>query len=265
MVEKKLDDLCWVAYSPTHYDPGLNLYPDKISLGNDLSALHKAGFNGIVTYGGDILDSLSLLPQVADSLGFEAIILGIWNPASIWEIDKVIEAGTHDLVIGFCVGNEGLGKRYSIDVLSDCIDTVRSRTGKAVTTTEEFDDYINILGLIELGDWVFPNTHPYWNGFYEAKSAVSWTKDRYRQIIKMTKKFVIFKEVGMPTDGDEQVTEQLQLDYYELLNTSSVKFVYFEAFDQPWKSHMPVEPYWGLFKKDRTPKPAVDIVCLRTY
>jgi hypothetical protein len=33
-----------------------------------------------------------------------------------------------------------------------------------------------------------------------------------------------------------------------------VKFVYFEAFDQPWKTHLPIEPHWGIFNSDRSPK-----------
>jgi hypothetical protein len=33
-----------------------------------------------------------------------------------------------------------------------------------------------------------------------------------------------------------------------------VRFVYFEAFDQPWKTHLPIEPHWGLFRSDRSPK-----------
>ncbi len=32
-------------------------------------------------------------------------------------------------------------------------------------------------------------------------------------------------------------------------------FAYFEAFDQSWKDHLPIEPHWGLFASDRTPKP----------
>src|SRR5205823_9481233 len=35
---------------------------------------------------------------------------------------------------------------------------------------------------------------------------------------------------------------------------TDVRFVYFEAFDQPWKTHLPVEPHWGIFRSDRTPK-----------
>ena len=38
------------------------------------------------------------------------------------------------------------------------------------------------------------------------------------------------------------------------MTSDKAMFSYFEAFDQPWKNTMPVEPYWGLFDKDRQPK-----------
>ena len=38
------------------------------------------------------------------------------------------------------------------------------------------------------------------------------------------------------------------------LAKSKIKFVYFEAFDLPWKTKAPVEPHWGFFRSDRTPK-----------
>ena len=39
--------------------------------------------------------------------------------------------------------------------------------------------------------------------------------------------------------------EKSQLDYYRVLKQSGTSFVYFEAFDQVWKTHNPVEPFWG--------------------
>ena len=60
----------------------------------------------------------------------------------------------------------------------------------------------------------------------------------------------------MPTAGDEEgkMSEVAQEKYYTELAKTDVKFVYFEAFDQPWKTHLPIEPHWGLFTADRTPK-----------
>jgi hypothetical protein len=62
--------------------------------------------------------------------------------------------------------------------------------------------------------------------------------------------------VGLPTAGDPagRLSEANQKKYYFKLAKTDVKFVYFEAFDQPWKTHLPIEPHWGIFHADRTPK-----------
>ena len=50
------------------------------------------------------------------------------------------------------------------------------------------------------------------------------------------------------------MSEAAQETYYTELARTDVKFVYFEAFDQPWKTHLPIEPHWGIFTADRKPK-----------
>jgi hypothetical protein len=45
-----------------------------------------------------------------------------------------------------------------------------------------------------------------------------------------------------------------QRAYFESLGRTDARFVYFEAFDQPWRTEPAVEPHWGLFRADRTPK-----------
>ncbi|HID61128.1 MAG TPA: hypothetical protein EYP49_00050, partial [Anaerolineae bacterium] len=115
--------------------------------------------------------------------------------------------------------------------------------------------------VMNLGDWVFPNVHPYWHGITDPSQAVAWTEERFRELDAQTDKLVVFKEVGLPTGGDDQVNEAKQAEYYRLLQDTSVAFVYFEAFDQPWKDWAPVEPHWGLFRRDRSPKPVVQYVC----
>jgi len=50
------------------------------------------------------------------------------------------------------------------------------------------------------------------------------------------------------------MSEAAQEKYYVELAKTDIRFVYFEAFDQPWKTHLPIEPHWGIFASDRTPK-----------
>jgi hypothetical protein len=69
-------------------------------------------------------------------------------------------------------------------------------------------------------------------------------------------KVVIFKEVGLPTAGNPRVSEYQQATYYAHLRDSQVRFVYFEAFDQPWKTEDGAGTSWGLFNSDRSVKVA---------
>jgi hypothetical protein len=63
----------------------------------------------------------------------------------------------------------------------------------------------------------------------------------------------------LPSAGESKLSEQNQADYYTQLASKAVCFVYFEAFDMPWKRNGTTEPHWGLFRADRSPKPAASI------
>jgi exo-beta-1,3-glucanase (GH17 family) len=217
--------------------------------------LRRAGFNGLVTYGAD-----TIIHQVAQEEDFQGMILGVWDPTNPEEMHIAKEAAQYDVAIGYVVGNEGLDRRYDYTTLKAAMDELRQATGKPVTTTEEWGDYLNPQ-VMNLGDWVFPNVHPYWHGITHPIQAIEWTEERFRELSAQTDKLVVFKEVGLPSSGDDRLNEAKQAEYYHLLQDTSVTFVYFEAFDQPWKDWAPVEPHWGLFRQDRSPKQVVQYVC----
>lgn len=252
--EDQISRIVWVAYSPTSANPTKGLEATLESAREDLIALRKTGFTGLVTYGstGTIGRELTAL---AESLGFKGAILGVWDPKSKEEIVAAKAQAKSPILLGYCVGNEGLGKRYQLAELKRVIDDLRVTTGKPVTTTEEIDDYID-NELLDTGDWTFPNAHPYFHGVLDPDLAVEWTMGAFDEIKRRSKRPVIFKEVGLPTAGDSQgkLSEASQRRYYHGLSKTSVKFVYFEAFDQPWKTHLPVEPHWGILRSDRSPK-----------
>ena len=252
--EEKFSRIMWVAYSPPTADPNKKLEATSEAIREDLAILRKAGFTGLVTYG-----SLGVMgrefPSLAASQGFQGIIIGIWDPANQDEIIAAKAAAKNPVTLGFCIGNEGFQKRYQLPALSLAIEDLRQATGKPVATTEEIDDYSD-ENLLRLGDWVFPNVHPYFHSQLGPDAAVRWTKAAYDDIKRRSGRFVMLKEVGLPTAGDSQgkLSEEAQEKYYLELAKTDVKFVYFEAFDQPWKTHLPIEPHWGIFKSDRTPK-----------
>jgi exo-beta-1,3-glucanase (GH17 family) len=219
--------------------------------------LRQSGFNGLVTYGAD-----QPIPRLAQEMGFQGMILGVWDPTSTEEMNLAKEAAQYNVVIGYVVGNEGLDVRYDYDTLRSAINELKQATGKPVSTTEQVEDYAD-TGLIELGDWVFPNVHPYWHGVTDSQLAVDWTVERFQELTERTDKPVVFKEVGLPSRGDSRVNETNQMAYYRLLRETSVVFIWWEAFDQPWKQWAPVEPYWGLFHSNRSPKEVTQYVCNR--
>lgn len=252
--EKKVSEIVWVAYAPTTANPNQAIEPTVESLKEDLLVLRKAGFTGLVTYGcSGVLGQK--LPELAQKEKFQGLILGIWDPTNQKEIAAAIAVSGNPIVLGYCVGNEGLEKRYELEQLSTVMQSLRTLTGKAVTTTEELKDYSDRT-LLDLGDWVFPNVHPYFHRKLDPTLAIEWTVAAYQDLKRRSKRFILFKEVGLPTAGDLQkrLTESSQEQYYRGLAQTNVKFVYFEAFDQLWKTHLPVEPHWGIFCADRTPK-----------
>ncbi len=253
--ERKVCEIVWVDYAPTTADPSRGRSASPESIHEDLQVLRQAGFDGLITYGASE-DFCRNLVNSAKEQGFKGLIIGVWNPSSPEELSAAEMVGRDSIVLGFCVGNEGYKKRYAPEFLANAIQHLRQLTGKPVTTTEELDDYADDEQLLQMGDWVFPNVHPFWHGIYDPTQAAQWTQDQFLALQQKTNRFVWFKETGFPTSGDSdgKMTETVQDEFYERLARTSVRFAYFEAFDQPWKIHEPVEPYWGLFRPDRSPK-----------
>lgn len=240
-----------ISYSPTNYNPNTGQMPSEESVRNDLEVLHNAGFRGIVTYGSKGM--LAEIPQIADELGLEYVVMGIWDPEDSEEWNNAINAAPY--VDGYCLGNEGLlSNRYSLEYLIEKMHELREETAKPVTTSEPLGLYDD--ELLEGGDWAFANAHPYWNGINDPLQAAEWTYQQYVTMSSRTDLNVMFKEVGLPTSGDVPDETDQDKYYRRLEELMPENFTYFEAFDQEWKNWAPVEPHWGLFDKDRNPKEA---------
>jgi len=263
VLQDKFATLCWVAYSPTHFDPDQGIYPSETEIREDLRVLHSAGFRGLTTYGAELV--LQHVPRIARDLGFEGVIMGVWSPVSAEELTNAKQAAAY--VDGYSIGNEGLFfGRYDFDTLKAAMDDVRATTQKPVATADVMSSYFDNADLRSLGDWIFPTAHPYWNGNKVPQAAATWTEQQFIALSELyiaTPRLIVFKEVGLPTAGDPEVSEAGQAEYYRLLRATNVKFFYFEAFDQSWKTSQPVEPYWGVFRSDRSPKPVVDHICAK--
>jgi exo-beta-1,3-glucanase (GH17 family) len=263
--EGKMSRIRWVAYSPSTGDPTRGVEPKPEAVKEDLTLLRGAGFTGLVTYGCTGIVGKEL-PAWAREAEFEGLIIGVWDIKSKEELDAAKACAKDPVVLGICAGNEGYPKRYKVADLSKAIRELRQATGKPVTTTEEIEDYYENEELPRLGDWVFPNAHPYFHHRLDPDGAVRWTVDAYEDLARLSKRFVLFKEVGLPTAGDKEgkMSETAQEQYYIALARTKVRFVYFEAYDLTWKNQLPIEPHWGLSRSDRIPKPLAASL-LKTY
>ena len=251
--KQKVDTLTWVAYAPTNMDPDQGEFPTQDSIREDLATLYQYGFRGIVTYGAN--SSLAEIPRIASETGFTGIIMGIWDLNSQEELMNATLAMRY--VDGYCVGNEGLNVRYSLETLNQVMQGLRNSTSKPVTTTEEINDYYNnYTNLTSVGDWIFPNIHPFLYQVKDPKKAAIWLSKHYKLLMKRASPdtIVLVKEAGFPTSGAPRASETNQKEFFLALKETGVRFVYFEAFDQPWKTTLSVEPHWGLFNRHRKPK-----------
>ena len=251
------------AFLPTLENPG----PTRQQVIEDLRLLRKIGFRSLVTYGAD--STMGHIPGIARQEGFDGlVIMGIWNPLSEQEWRNALAEAP--FVDGYCLGNEGLGVRYSPDELASRMTELRRLTGHPVTTSEPIASY---LGgpyrdwLLVNSDWLFPIAHPFLAGQGTTDSAVDWVVALYDYLTATSKRQVIIKETGFPSAGSKICSEEIQLSFFRLLETKGIQFFYFEAFDQPWKKEIrqhEVEAHWGLFRADSTPKKVISWFANRT-
>jgi exo-beta-1,3-glucanase (GH17 family) len=256
-----------VAYQPRTYTPtDIDTMPTIMQIKEELNRLRNIGFRGLVTYSS--VGTLGSVPQLARKEGFDGtVIMGIWDPASNEEWQNAIAQAPY--VDGYCVGNEGLGVRYTAAELETVMSRLRKQTGIPVTTSEPIDSYLNGKQrdwLLSHSDWLFPMAHPYWASQQNTRQAIDWIVSRYDYLTATAGTRVIIKEAGLPTEGSG-IDEKAQLVFFQFLETTDVPFFYFEAFDQPWKGMeraQRAEANWGLFRSDGTPKKVVFWLMNRT-
>ncbi|MBW2661548.1 MAG: hypothetical protein JRD93_06085 [Deltaproteobacteria bacterium] len=251
-----------VAFHPRAFVPQSDdCSPKREQVVEDLRLLRKSGFRSLVTYSASNI--LGSVPEIARQLGFDgSIIMGVWDPLSEHEWDKAITQAP--FVNGYCLGNEGLGVRYSQIELASKMKELRRLTGRPVTTSEPIDSYLKGIHrdwLLINSDWLFPNAHPFLANQSDPDCAVDWVVARYDYLAATTGRRVVIKETGFPSSGSEICNEEDQLSFFEALVKKGIAFFYFEAFDQPWKRDVlkqpAVEAHWGLYRADGTPKKVI--------
>lgn len=262
----KFRNLTWVSYSPTNYNPEQSVWPSDSSLRADINVLYNSGIRGLVTYGAN--NALKNVPRFAKERGLTGVVMGIYDvdrnrSSGQQEWNNAIAAKNY--VDGYCVGNEGLYESWGwpdMNTVKQYIINIKNATGKPATTSEQQEKYVN-NDLLNTGDWLFPVIHPFWQTpqIINPQEGVNWTVEKYNWLKGIAGgRFVMTKETGLPTAGDTRVSQQKQYDFYRLLLTRGTSFCFFEAFDNYWKQWRPVEPYWGLWDKNRNSKKVVSLL-----
>ncbi|HHI94794.1 MAG TPA: hypothetical protein ENK04_15030 [Gammaproteobacteria bacterium] len=251
-----------IAYQPREYVPTdeTSVLTDE-QITADLQLLADAGFRSLVTYSSTGL--MGNIPGIARKNGFdETLIMGIWDPFSSDEWKNAVQNAP--FVDGYCIGNEGLGIRYTPEELAVKMEELRQLTGKPVTTSEPIDTYISgphKEWLLEHSDWLFPIAHPYWAEHVDPAEGVAWVVTHHDLLVASSNRQIMLKEVGFPTIFPAELNENLQVGFFRLLDSHRISFFFFEAFDQPWKGNTiaerSVEAHWGIYRADGTPKKVV--------
>ncbi len=75
---------------------------------------------------------------------------------------------------------------------------------------------------------------------------------------------IVVKECWWPTAGDAGASETNQTAFFRQLSTTTVRFVWGEAYDQYWKTaEGPFGPHWGLHTDAATPKALIEALKAR--
>ena len=204
-----------VAYQPKGFTPGANV-PDltESQIRTDLRLLKNIGFRGIVTYGSKGV--MGKIPEIARSEGFDGIIImGIWDLYSLDEWQNALSQVP--FVDGYCLGNEGLGVRYSAEELLSQMARLRKTAGLPVTTSEPIFKYFqpayqNVL--CKATDWIFPIVHPFWDQPFDPKRAVQWIIVHCDYLSAVSGRNVIIKEAGFPSAGHVNLDEEAQILFF---------------------------------------------------
>lgn len=278
-VRAAISSLRFVAYTPTNLKivSGRVHAASQESIRNDLTIL-RDDFQGLITY--SCADGVEEVPVVASSLGYRALILGIWDPFSEHEINNVKRlVNTYpQLILGVSVGNETLlAQRHEWSELRSSIQRLRADLpGVAITTSEPFYYYLNDdpADFLAVQDFLLPSVHPLFQPWFDQATtaqAVEFVVRVAGLLSAKTNKPVLIKESGLPSGPTgTRFTPIAQAEFWvsllqQLPSAPGSGFAYFEAFDHDWKeenarrefgSH-PEEGYWGLYTGDGKPKDVV--------
>ncbi|KAF9941462.1 hypothetical protein BGZ67_005044 [Mortierella alpina] len=185
---------------------------------------------------------------------------------------RVLDKYGTDMVQGISVGNEVLFRGdMSLVSLGELMKTVRTtvktRYNKSIPVfTSEIGNNLN-ASLAAISDEFSGNFHPYFAGT-GVDEAAKWTMLQYNNTMETNPTSTGLKgaisEVGWPSAPASAIymthavpgpaNLQTMIDTFICqANAAGIPYYWFEFQDAAWKNDpkVPVEPYWGIFDKDK--------------
>jgi exo-beta-1,3-glucanase (GH17 family) len=186
------------------------------------------------------------------------------------------------IVAAIAVGNETQvswsHNRLPQERLVEFIRQVRARTRVPVTSGDDYNFWNKPGSRVVAAecDFVMTHLHPLWNGA-SLDGALPWIEAQLAAIRALhPDREVVIGETGWATrrndEGDQgrlmkgALGEAEQARFVRELRAwlarTRVPAFTFEAFDENWKGGpdpADVEKHWGLYRADRTPKPAAEV------
>ena len=271
----------FVTYEPTSLKvvDGHSTQVDPASVRLDLKAL-RSRFDGLITY--TSLHGADAIPGIAASLGYRALIVGVWDPFDAAEVQAALAQARRypRLIVGLSLGNEVIfASRHGLQELAVVISGIHHEVPELpLSTSEPFhifdaDTAKPLLGQV---DFLLPIVHPVFQPWFHDAPDANAAQFVVNVVGNLAKRFcgpILVKEVGEPTAPAEKgYSEQRQAAFFSELQRQFPRqrmkaFAYFSAFDAAWRAtdelagpkvpgqHIE-EAHWGLYDGKRVPKPA---------
>jgi exo-beta-1,3-glucanase (GH17 family) len=255
----------FIAYQPTSLRAidGAFSEANPESIRADLQVL-RPRFDSLITY--DSIHGAEAIPAIARSLGFRAVIVGVWNPLNPAELDAALAAARDPIVVGVSLGNEALFfHRCSVTEMTRLLDSRRAPVPLAITEPFHMFAKPELQPVLQRLDFLLVNVHPVFQPWFH--TAPQDTAVQF--VINVTRDLnfhgpILVKETGLPSaPADKGFSLEKQAWFYTELErrlpvTGERAWAYFSAFDAPWRaSEAPEEAHWGLYDEKRQPKPVV--------
>lgn len=255
----------FIAYQPTSLRVinGIPSQADPDSIRADLRVL-RPRFDSLITY--DSTHGAQAIPAIARSLGFRAVIVGVWNPFNPTELAAALAAARDPVVVGLSLGNEMLFfHRHTVAELTRLLGSLNSPVPVAITEPFHMFTLPELQPVLPRLDFLLINVHPVFQPWFH--TAPPDTAVQF--VINVTLGFkgpVLVKETGLPSaPADKGFSPEKQAWFYTELQrrlpvTGDRAWAYFAAFDAPWRvqdNAAPEEAHYGLYDEKRQPKPVV--------